>query len=80
MIDYLSSIYNTREVPLTYAVRKDYTRDVADMTREGEILHHISLNVPMSDQVPKKVMRAKRGLHKSGQVWSCYYTEILGTV
>ena len=31
---YLSSVYNTREVPLSYVVRKDHTGDVADMTRK----------------------------------------------
>ena len=57
MIDYLSSIYNTREVSLRYTARKEYTDYVADMTREEEMLHHKILNGPMFDQYPKKSMR-----------------------
>ena len=34
MIDFLSSIYNTREVPLSYVVSKYYMGDVYDITRE----------------------------------------------
>ena len=34
IIDYLSSLYNNSEFPLSYVVRKDYMGGVADMTRE----------------------------------------------
>ena len=34
MIDYLSSVYSTRDVPLRYMERKDHTGDVSDATRE----------------------------------------------
>ena len=34
IIDYLSSTYNNREVPLIYVARKEYMGNVADMTRE----------------------------------------------
>ena len=33
IIDYLSYVYNTREVPLRYGVRNYYVGNVADMTR-----------------------------------------------
>ena len=54
---YLKYVYNTREVPLIYLVRKDYTLDVADMTMEEETLHLARLNGPMFDQDLKKVRR-----------------------
>ena len=44
MIDYLSSVYKTRVVPLIYMASKENIGDVADTTREEETLYHDSLN------------------------------------
>ena len=55
-IDHLISIFNTREVPLRYVVSKGYMGNVADMTREEEILHHTILNGLMFDQYSKNLM------------------------
>ena len=56
IISDIGSVYNTREVPLRYVASKEYTGDVADMTREEEILYHTILNGPMFDQDYKEVM------------------------
>ena len=57
IIDYLSSVYNTRDLLLIYVVGKEWTKNVADVTREEEILHHTSLNGPMFGQYSKNLMR-----------------------
>ena len=62
-IDYLRYVYNTREVPLSYLIRKDYMGDIADMTREEEILNNESLNGPMFGQYPKEVMQLIKDLN-----------------
>ena len=41
---------------LSYVAMQDYMGDMTDMTREEEILHHVSLNEPMFDQYYKRVM------------------------
>ena len=46
MIDNLSYVYNTRDVPLRYVVRKDYMVDVDDITSEEEILYKAIPNIP----------------------------------
>ena len=56
MIDKLSSVYKTGGVPLSYMVSKDQTRNVSDVTREEEILHHSSLNGPLFEQDLKNLV------------------------
>ena len=57
MIYYLSYVYSTGGVPLSYVVRKDYTVDLSDTKQEEEILHHMIRNELIFDQDSKKVTR-----------------------
>ena len=40
MIDYLKSVYNTKEVPLRYFVKKNRMVNVADITSEKKPTSH----------------------------------------
>ena len=71
MIDCFISVYNTREVPLSYVVRKDYMGYVADNTREEEVIHHAILNGPMFNQDSKNVMQLLKDLSSGAPAYNC---------
>ena len=71
MIDNLSYVYNTRDVPLRYVVKKDYMVDVDDITSEEEILYKAIPNIPMFHQDSKYIIFLIKDItfRTSGEAW-----------
>ena len=62
LVDYFHSVYNTKNIPLSYVIRKAATKEHHEMSRDEQIIHSAALEGPLFEVDTKDVLRVIKEL------------------
>jgi len=57
LVDYFHSVYNTKNIPLSYVIRKNATKEHHEMSRDEQVIYSAALEGPLFDVDTKDVLR-----------------------
>ena len=58
LVDYFHSVYNTKNIPLSYVIRKDATKEHHKMSHDEQVIYSTALEGPLFDVDTKDVFLA----------------------
>ena len=56
-VDYFHGVYNTKNIPLSYVIRKVATKEHHEMSRDEQVIYSTALEGPLFDVDTKDVLR-----------------------